>query len=67
MNAYEGLNVQKILYKSKGQIKSTDPTFLKDMELAKKLAKNALSEVDFKQIAACITALLSCGQLCNKY
>ena len=67
LNAYEGMSVQLLNYVPKGQINATSPQFVADMEQAKKLVKDAISEIDFKQIPNCINCLSSIAGLCNKY
>lgn len=64
---YENMRVDPIIYQSKGPIQMTNPQFIADMQEATLQSKNALSEIDFKNIPGCIQCLQRAGMMCNKY
>jgi len=68
MLPYDGSQIQKLHYQHKGvPCPITSPQFQADMLEAKKQVKNAISEVDFRNIRGCINALMKAATMCNKY
>lgn len=64
---FASANVQLQPYKEKGQIPMTSPQYISDMTEAKKQVKNAISELDFKNIPGCLHALNKASYMCHKY